>query len=68
MGIVEGGAGVVWLHARLSGCFLREVVYASLGSSCKDKEKMAMNPVLPKVQNYRGSKAELKKLINPEGP
>ena len=34
-GIVEGGAGVVWLHARLPGCFLREVVYASLGSSCR---------------------------------
>ena len=54
-GIVEGGARVVWLH-RLPGCFLGEVVCVRRGSSCKDEE-MAMNPVLPKIQNYRGSKA-----------
>ena len=49
-GIVEGGARVVCLHARLPGCFLGEVVCVHLGSSCKDEE-MAMNPALPKVQN-----------------
>ncbi|XP_010841075.1 PREDICTED: tachykinin-4 [Bison bison bison] len=54
-GIVEGGARVVWLH-RLPGWFLGEVVCVHRGSSCKDEE-MVMNPVLPKVQNYHGSKA-----------
>lgn len=56
-GIAEGGASMAWPHAWLPGVSSEGVVYACPGSRCRGKEETGMNPVLPNVQNYLGSKA-----------